>query len=90
MPKVREVPCISTEKFRHKKNYRMKDHKHVLSVEKVGNKTPQNYYGGQLFIAAKDYCATVSNSFDDCHYTTLGFSSGMGNLILCVVIIEQK
>ncbi len=43
--------------------------------------------GGQKFVVQKNKHALLCASHQDCHFTILGFTNGLGEPVCCVIII---
>ena len=66
---------------------------HVLYVDEVGNNTCQKddgSKGGQKMLVGRGTEARTGCSTSDAHWTTLGFTAGNGEPVLCVIIFASE
>ena len=66
---------------------------YILHVDEVGNNTCQRddgHKGGQKFLVERGFQPRTSCSTSEAHWTTLGFTSGTGEPVLCGVIFAAE
>jgi hypothetical protein len=65
----------------------------VLFVDEVGANTSQKQdgnIGGRKLLVARGTRPQERNAYNDCHFTTLGFTAADGAPVMCCVIVAAK
>ena len=76
-----------------KVEYQLTHPDHILYVDEVGNNTCQKEdggKGGQKMLIGRGTEARTACSTSDAHWTTLGFTAGNGEPVLCVIIFASE
>ncbi len=63
---------------------------YVFFIDEVGCNTSQKSdgnVGGQKFVVEKKKRGLIRSSYQDCHFTVLGFTNALGEPVCCVIII---
>ncbi len=63
---------------------------YIFFVDEVGCNTSQKSdgnVGGQKFVVQSNKRALIRASHQDCHFTILGFTNGLGEPVCCVIIL---
>jgi hypothetical protein len=66
---------------------------HILYLAEVGNSTNQRddgHKGGQKYVVARGIQPCTGCSTSDAHWTTLGFTAGNGEAVLCAKIFASE
>ena len=87
-----KVSCES-EATGEKVEYRILHPDYILHVDEVGNNTCQRddgHKGGQKYLVERDSQPRTSCSTSEAHWTTLGFTSGTGEPVLCGIIFAAE
>ena len=87
-----KVSCES-EATGEKVEYRVTHPDYILHVDEVGNNTCQRddgHKGGQKFLVERGFQPRTSCSTSEAHWTTLGFTSGTGEPVLCGIIFAAE
>jgi hypothetical protein len=64
----------------------------ILFVDEVGcntSKKNDGNAGSKKFLITEDQCAMLRSSFQDCHFTVLGFINGKGEPVCCIIIVTS-
>jgi hypothetical protein len=73
--------------------YQLLKPERCLFVDETGcntNQTEDGYVGGELFVFPKDMtCCSKSGATTDIHFTVLPFIAGIGEAVLCAVIMKS-
>jgi len=78
------------ESVGRKTRYLLTRPEYCLYVDEVGCNTSQKSdgnVGGQKFIVQGNQRALIRSSHQDCHFTVLGFTNGLGQPVCCVIIL---
>ena len=76
-----------------KVEYRIVHPNYILHVDEVGNNICQPNNGhkdGQKFLVERGFQPRTSCSTSEVHWTTLGFTSGTGEPVLCAIIFAAE
>ena len=80
------------EMYGRKTKYLLTKPEYILFVDEVGCNTSQKNdgnVGGEKFLITEDQRAMLRSSFQDCHFTVLGFTNGKGEPVCCVIIVAS-
>ena len=86
------VEC-EEEAVGEKVEYEITHADHILYVDEVGNNTCQKEdgsKGGQKFLVERGTEPRNACSTSDAHWTTLGFTAGNGQPVLCAIIFASE
>ena len=78
---------------REKGEYKVTHPDHILYVDEVGNNTRQKddgNKGGEKYLALRGTQSRKACSISDAHWTTLGFTAGNGQPVLCAIILAGQ
>jgi hypothetical protein len=74
--------------------YKMIHPEMILFADECGSNTNQatdGHVGGQLFVLPSDRCSTgILGMVTDIHFTVLCFTSGIGEPVMCAVILKSE
>jgi hypothetical protein len=79
-----------SEAIGRKTKYLLSHPRYLLFVDEVGDNTSQRNdgnAGGQKFVVGSGQRALICSSYQDTHFTVLGFTNALGEAICCAIIL---